>query len=415
MPASQTSQVVRLSFIACATLGGAALAADNDGLTLPPGFTATVVQEGQGGGRHLVVAPNGDIYLAGRGGMLAMRDKNHDGKADETMKFGDVKGTEVRLYKNFLYVSDDVGVYRYPLKKGDLAPAGPRQTVVAGFPVERQHADKTFALDPKGTLYINVGAPSNSCQEKDRQEGSMGMNPCPILDHYGGVWVFDGNKTDQKNTDGRRFATGIRNAVAIEWNTKQNALYAVIHGRDSIDTLFPALYNAEDNATRQGEEFHKIVDGGNYGWPYTFFDTKLNMRVVAPEYGGDGKKTPEAGKYAEPLVAYPAHWAPNDLEFYNGKSFPAKYQDGAFIAFHGSWNRAPEPQAGYKVVFQPMKDGKPNGNYEVFADGFAGDMPDNSPNNAKYRPVGLAVGPDGSLYVADSQKGRIWRIRYQAK
>ena len=416
MPASPVTLVVRLSSIACAlAAGGAAQAADNDGLTLPAGFVATVVQEGQGGGRHLAVAPNGDIYLAGRGGLLAMRDKNGDGKADETMKFGDVKGTEVRLYKNFLYVSDDVGVYRYPLKKGDLAPAGPRQTVVSGFPVERQHADKTFALDPKGTLYINVGAPSNSCQEKDRQEGSMGMNPCPILEKYGGVWVFDGNKTDQKNTDGRRFATGIRNAVAIEWNTRQNALYAVIHGRDSIDTLFPALYNAEDNATRQGEEFHKIVDGGNYGWPYTFFDTKLNQRVVAPEYGGDGKKTPEPGKYADPLVAFPAHWAPNDLEFYNGKSFPAKYQDGAFIAFHGSWNRAPEPQAGYKVVFQPMKDGKPNGNYEVFAEGFAGDMPDNSPSNAKYRPVGLAVGPDGSLYVSDSQKGRIWRISYKAK
>ena len=416
IPRTNTPWVVRVSYTACAlALGGAALAADNDGLTLPAGFTATVVQEGQGGGRHLVVTPKGDIYLAGRQGLLAMRDKHHDGKADETQKFGDVKGTEVRLYKNFLYVSDDVGVYRYPLKKGELAPVGPRQTVVAGFPVERQHADKTFALDPKGTLYINVGAPSNSCQEKDRQEGSMGRNPCPILEKYGGVWVFDGNKADQKASDGRRFATGMRNAVAIEWNTKENALYAVIHGRDSIDTLFPALYNAEDNATRQAEEFHKIVDGGNYGWPYTFFDTKLNMRVVAPEYGGDGKKTPEAGKYPDPLVAFPAHWAPNDLEFYSGKNFPAKYQDGAFIAFHGSWNRAPEPQAGYKVVFQPMKDGKPSGNYEVFADGFAGDMPDNSPGNAKYRPVGLAAGPDGALYVSDSQKGRIWRISYGAK
>ena len=115
----------------------------------------------------------------------------------------------------------------------------------------------------------------------------------------------------------------------------------------------------QDNATRQAEEFHKIVDGGDYGWPYTFFDTKLGKRVVAPEYGGDAKKEPEAGKYPDPLVAFPAHWAPNDLLFYSGKNFPAKYQDGAFIAFHGSWNRAPEPQAGYKVVFQPMKDGKP--------------------------------------------------------
>jgi glucose/arabinose dehydrogenase len=308
-----------------------------------------------------------------------------------------------------------VGVYRYPLKKGELTPSGARETVVSEFPKERQHADKTFALDPKGTLYVNVGAPSNSCQQKDRQEGSLGQNPCPILEKYGGVWVFDGTKLNQTPANGRRFATGMRNAVAIEWNAAQNALFAVIHGRDSIDTLFPALYNAQDNASRQAEEFHKIVDGGNYGWPYSFFDTKLGHRVIAPEYGGDARKEPEAGKYATPLVAFPAHWAPNDLLFYSGRNFPAKYQNGAFIAFHGSWNRAPEPQAGYKVVFQPMKDGKPDGAYEVFADGFAGDMKDNSPGNARYRPVGLAVGPDGSLYVADSQKGRVWRISHAGK
>jgi glucose/arabinose dehydrogenase len=391
----------------------AATAYADVGITVPAGFTATVAQEGLGAGRHLVVAPNGDVYFASRNGLVAMRDTNGDGTLDKTEPFGDVKGTEVRLHKDWLYVSDDVGVYRFALKKGELAPSGAKEVVVADFPRERQHADKTFALDPKGTLYVNVGAPSNSCQEKDRQEGSLGRNPCPILEKYGGVWVFDGNKTNQKPADGRRFATGMRNAVAIEWNAQQNALYSVIHGRDSIDTLFPALYSAEDNATRQAEEFHRITDGGNYGWPYTFWDTKLNHRVVAPEYGGDGKKVPDAGKYPDPLVAFPAHWAPNDLLFYTGKNFPAKYQDGAFIAFHGSWNRAPEPQAGYKVVFQPMKDGKPSGPYEVFADGFAGDMKNNSPNDAMYRPVGLAIATDGSLYVSDSQKGRIWRIAYR--
>ena len=408
-----SSQVV--SFAIALSLAG--VACGDVSLKLPEGFTATVAQEGLGAGRHLVVAPNGIVYLASHDGLVAMRDTNGDGTLDQTQRFGDVKGTEVRLYKNWLYVSDDVGVYRYLLKdgpkKGELASAGAKETVVAGFPLERQHSDKTFALDPKGTLYVNVGAPSNSCQEKDRQEGSLGMNPCPLLEKYGGVWVFDGNKTRQTPANGRRFATGMRNAVAIEWNAGQHALYAVIHGRDSIDTLFPALYTAEDNATRQAEEFHRITDGGNYGWPYTFFDTKLGKRVVAPEYGGDGKKVPDAGKYPDPLVGFPAHWAPNDLLFYTGKNFPEKYQDGAFIAFHGSWNRAPEPQAGYKVVFQPMKDGKPNGDYEVFADGFAGALKDNSPNNAEYRPVGLAIAPDGSLYVADSQKGRVWHITYK--
>lgn len=278
--------------------------------------------------------------------------------------------------------------------------------------MERQHADKTFALDDKGTLYVNVGAPSNSCQAQDRQPGSPGQTPCPILDRYGGVWVFDGNKLDQTPANGRRFATGMRNAVALEWNSGEQALYSVIHGRDGLDTLFPALYNARDNATRTAEEFHKITDGGHYGWPYTFWDTQLNKRMVAPEYGGDGKKTAEKGQYPDPLVAFPAHWAPNDLLFYSGKKFPAKYQGGAFIAFHGSWNRAPEPQAGYKVVFQPMKNGEADGAFVEFADGFAPDLKDNNPRNARYRPMGLAVGPDGSLYIADSQKGRLWRVNY---
>jgi glucose/arabinose dehydrogenase len=407
-----TARVVSICLLPL--FAGVTVAAD-DGLILPAGFTAVVVHEGLGTARHLDVAANGDIYLAGRGGLSALRDVDGDGKAEVATPFGDVKGTEIRIFKNWLYVSDDVGVYRYALKKGELAPTGARETVVAQFPPERQHSDKTFALDERGMLYINVGAPSNSCQEKDRQEGSPGKNPCPILEKYGGVWVFDGNKLDQTPANGKRFATGMRNAVAVEWNAGHKSLFAVIHGRDSLDTLFPKLYNAEDNATRQAEEFHEIVDGGDYGWPYTFFDNKLGKRVLAPEYGGDSNKEPEAGKYAPPLVAYPAHWAPNDLLFYSGKAFPAKYKGGAFIAFHGSWNRAPEPQAGYKVVFQPMKDGKANGPYEVFADGFAGEMKDNSPRNARYRPVGLAVGPDGSLYVSDSQKGRIWRISHGKK
>jgi len=409
-----------MSRIVSLTLASVALAATSvaqsqsvDGLKLLPGFTATVVDEGRGAGRHLAVAANGDIYLASRNGLSALRDTNGDGKADEVQPFGDVKGTGIQIFGDWLYVSDNVGVYRYALKKGELAPSGARETVVSDFPMERQHADKTFALDPKGTLYVNVGAPSNSCQEQDRQPGSLGRNPCPILEKYGGVWVFDGNKPGQKASEGRRYATGMRNAVAIEWNAGQQALYSAIHGRDSLDTLFPALYSSVDNATRTAEEFHRITDGGDYGWPYTFWDTKLNQRIVAPEYGGDGKKTAEKGKYPDPLVAFPAHWAPNDLVFYSGKSFPAKYRDGAFIAFHGSWNRAPEPQAGYKVVFQPMKNGKVTGAYEEFADGFAGEIEGNNPRNARYRPMGLAVGPDGSLFIADSQKGRIWRVSYQ--
>ena len=410
--------VVSVTAALAAVFAAGSASADSGGLQLAPGFNAQVVHEGVGAGRQLAVAANGDVYLSSRNGVVALRDTNGDGTLDQSVPFADVKGTGIQIHGEWLYVSDNVGVYRYALKKGELALGGARETVVSGFPMERQHADKTFALDPKGTLYVNVGAPSNSCQEKDRQAGSMGQNPCPILEKYAGVWVFDGNKLDQAAASGRRFATGMRNAVALEWSVSHKGLYSAIHGRDSLDTLFPAMFTAEDNATRTAEEFHRITDGGDYGWPYTYWDTKLNARVVAPEYGGDGRKTAQEsafkGRFPDPLVAFPAHWAPNDLVFYSGKNFPAKYRDGAFIAFHGSWNRAPEPQAGYKVVFQPMKNGKASGAYEVFADGFAGsELKDNNPRNATYRPMGLAVGPDGSLYIADSQKGRIWRVTHQ--
>ena len=156
-----------------------------------------------------------------------------------------------------------------------------------------------------------------------------------------------------------------------------------------------------------------LREGQNLGWPYTYWDPLRKARMVSPEFGGDGKKRDESGKYQEPLIAFPAHWAPLQTVFYTGKQFPAKYSGGAFIAFHGSWNRAPLPQRGYHVVFVPFDaQGKPVGNYEIFARGFAGRDEFTSPRDATYRPGGVAVGPDGSLYIGETEKGRIWRVIY---
>lgn len=133
-----------------------------------------------------------------------------------------------------------------------------------------------------------------------------------------------------------------------------------------------------------------------------------------PEYGGDGSKTLDSN-FIDPAAAYPAHMAPNGLLFYTGAMFPEKYKNGAFIAFHGSWNRSPEPQAGYFVVFQPFKNGKPDGEWEVFADGFSGSPDSTASGHAVHRPCGLAQGPDGALYVTDDNKGTIFKITYNEK
>jgi glucose/arabinose dehydrogenase len=158
----------------------------------------------------------------------------------------------------------------------------------------------------------------------------------------------------------------------------------------------------------------QLVSGPDYGWPECYYHQQQNKLVLAPEYGGDGGKT--VGVCAQrqaPVAAFPGHWAPNDLAIYHGTRFPAAYRGGAFIAFHGSWNRAPDPQGGYNVVFQPLVDGKASGPLVVFADGFAGAYKD--PGWAAFPPTGLAEGPDGALYVSDDVHGRIWRVTYGPK
>jgi len=135
--------------------------------------------------------------------------------------------------------------------------------------------------------------------------------------------------------------------------------------------------------------------------------------VLGPEYGGDGMKVERCSASDDPILAFPAHTAPNDVLFYTGDMFPEKYKNGAFIAFHGSWNRAPLPQEGFYVVFVPFKGSIPEGEWEIFASVFAESDKVNSPGNAQHRPCGLAQAPDGSLFVSDDAKGRIYRILYQ--
>jgi mono/diheme cytochrome c family protein len=161
------------------------------------------------------------------------------------------------------------------------------------------------------------------------------------------------------------------------------------------------------------EEFIQVKEGSDFGWPYCYYDHIQKKKVLAPEYGGDGKILGRCSNADLPLMGFPGHWAPNDLYFYQGDQFPQRYKHGAFIAFHGSTNRAPYPQSGYFIAFVPFKDGAPSGEWEVFADGFAGVDPIVNVSDAVYRPMGIAIGPDGSLYVSETEKGKVWRIMYK--
>lgn len=409
---------------------------DNGGIKLVSGFRALVVADSLGRARHVAVEPTtGTVFvkldrLKNGKGIVQLNDTNGDGRADQTVTFGNYPGTGAAIYNGYLYASADTAVFRYKLTNGRVAEGTAGEPIVVGLPLQRQHASKSMAISPDGKLYVNFGAPSNACQEKDRQQGSKGQDPCPILENYGGIWQFDANKPNQRQSDGKRYATGIRNAVALDWNTANNTLYALQHGRDMLATLYPDQYTNEQSAELPSEEFLMVKEGSNFGWPYCYNDHVQNKKVLAPEYGGDGKKEDRCAGVDKPIMAFPGHWAPNDVLFYTGNLFPARYRNGAFVCFHGSWNRAPLKQGGYFVAFIPFgKDGRPSGPYEVFAENFAGvpepgqpgqtanaGKPDLvSPGDAKARPVGLAQGPDGSLYVTDSVKGKVWRVMYMAK
>jgi glucose/arabinose dehydrogenase/mono/diheme cytochrome c family protein len=409
--------------------GGAGACASSD-LTLPAGFCATVFADSIGHARHLAVAPSGTVYVntwSGKyygndtpptgGFLVALRDTTGDGRADVIARFGDsvqsggAGGTGVRFYNGALYAEAKDKILRYPLASGDVAPSGKPEVVVQGLPLTGDHPMHPFGIDSSRGLYIDLGSASNACQIKNRIALSPGHRPCTELATRGGIWRYDAKGTGQRFSPRERYVTGIRNGEGIAVDSTGQGVYATQHGRDQLAENWPKLYTAVQGQNLPAEELLRLERGADYGWPECYFDSAQAKLVLAPEYGGDGGKAvgPCATKQA-PVAYFPAHWAPNDLLFYNGTQLPARYRSGAFIPFHGSWNRAPGPQGGYNVVFVPFADGKPSGRYEVFADGFAGANKD--PGQAAHRPSGVAAGPDGALYISDDLHGRIWRVAY---
>ena len=415
------NKIILVLMIVLLSLVVALQAQENAGLKLPAGFKATLFADTIGSARHIAITSNGVVFAklmypnkAGNS-IIRLQDQNKDGVADNIKGWAKYGGTGIYVKGNRLYASSDNDVYLYQLNEKDevVNPLTPT-TIVKGLLAKNQHASKSITLDGQNNIYVNIGAYSNACQEKDRMKGSKGMFPCPILDSAGGIWKFNGNKENQVYGDGERYATGLRNVVGLDWNSQTNSLFVTQHGRDQLNSFYPKLYDSVQSAELPAETMYEIHKGDDAGWPYVYYDPYQKKKILSPEYGGDGKK--EGGEKAiDPTVFFPAHMAPNALLFYTGNQFPEKYKHGAFIAFHGSWNRAPLPQEGYFVAFVPFKNGKPSGAWEIFANGFAGLGGDDkvmNPRKAKTRPCGLAQGPDGALYVSDDSRGSIFKISY---
>ncbi len=398
--------------------------AGSAGLTLPDGFTATLFAEGLVTPRHIAVNDNGDVYVAIRsgqakftatdepGGITALRDNDADGIADEVRFFGPADtDTGLAIYDGHLYFSSMTAIRAYELT-GPLVPVGEPEIVVDELPVSGSgHRTKPITFDDEGHLYTQVGSPANACQAEPGVPGSPGMNPCPLLDEHGGVFRFLARSRNQIHAEDHiRYSTGQRNVVALEWNDSAGALFLLMHDRDGLSRLWPEYYSEADDIELPAEEFHRLEQGDDLGWPYTYYDQVRGRRMLSPEYGGDGETEAAPGRYKEPLIGFPGHWAPDDLVFYDAEQFPQRYRYGAFIAFHGQVTPRRADPGGYNVVFVPMNAaGELTGDWEIFADDF--EIPA-AGSDLIGRPAGLAVGPDGALYIVDDSGGRIWKVTY---
>lgn len=342
---------------------------DQTGLQLPPGFTATVFASGLDGPRFIAFGPDGVLHVADRGNnrIVALPDMDGDGIADSTRVFAaDVPRVHsIRFADGAWYAGVPTGVIRLQDSDGDGA-ADAREVLIADYPTGG-HSTRTVEFLPDGRMIVSVGSSCNACEEDDPRRAA--------------IVVYDGPQA----TGERIFASGLRNAVGMTVHPETGALWVTNNGRDLLGDDLPP------------ETIYVVQEGVDYGWPYCH-----SGWLVDPEFGFDGG----CDGVPAPAVEMQAHSAPLGLAFYTGAAFPDEYHGDLFVAFHGSWNRS--IPTGYKVVRIPIRDGAVNGPAEDFATGWL----DETTDEVSGRPVGVAVGPDGALYVSDDKGGFIYRIAY---
>jgi len=357
----------------------------------PPGFTVDLIASGLSEPRVIRTAPNGDLFVAesGAGRVLAFRADGTSPAPAKPRVFAEnlpqVFG--IAFYPpgpdpRWIYVATPGSVLRFPYRSGDLAASGPPETVVPDLPRGGAHWTRDLAFAPDGqTMFVSVGSATNDADGlKAIAARFMGMDQ---ERDRADVLAFD--------PDGRRertYATGLRNCSGLTVEPASGALWCVVNERDGLGDDLPPDY-----ATR-------VAEGGFYGWPWFYIGAHED-----PSHKGE--RPDLAGKVRVPDALFQPHSAPLGITFYEGGQFPAEYRGDAFVAFHGSWNRA--KRTGYKVVRLLMTDGRPTGVYEDFLVGFvAGDA------GVWGRPVDVAVTRDGALLVTDDEGGAIWRVTFHS-
>ncbi|MEP6467012.1 MAG: sorbosone dehydrogenase, partial [Parafilimonas sp.] len=252
--------------------------ATNAGLKLPAGFAALKAADGLGEARHIAIASNGDIFvklskLKNGKGIYLLHDANKDGRTEQITGFGNYTGTGMYLKDGYLYASSDEEIFRYKLD-ADNKPVDENnpEKIITGLIARNEHEAKAITLDNDGNIYVNIGAYSNSCQQQDRATGSMGIQPCPVLDSAAGIWQFKIDKPNQTYGDGVHCATGLRNVVGMDWNTQTNSLFVMQHGRDQLHDIFPDMFTDKQSAELPAECMYDLHKGSNCGWPYMYYD-----------------------------------------------------------------------------------------------------------------------------------------------
>ncbi|MBK6266558.1 PQQ-dependent sugar dehydrogenase [Marivirga sp. S37H4] len=340
-------------------------------LKLPKGFQINVFAESLNKPRIIKISDDGTIYITRRedNDLMMLRDTNGDGKADSQQPIWNKDQLHgIAIDGNRMFLITVATVYVANIKEDGTIDEP--EIIIEGLPEGGQHPNRTLAIGPDDKLYISVGSTCNACDEtSDKNATILRANK-------------DGSKLEI-------FTKGLRNTIGFDWHPETGELYGMDHG---IDWL------GDDD---QKEELNKIEKDNDYGWPYIYDDSQFNPADEPPNMSYEEY----AAKSTEPLLFLTAHSAPMDMIFYEGDMFPKGYQNDAFLALHGSWNR--ETPVGYKVVRIKFKDGQPR-EFEDFLSGFLAEN-----NKSQFgRPVGVAQHPDGSLFITDDSGGMVYRISY---